>query len=125
MRVLLAEFAHESNSFATPVTGRDRFEQSELVQGDAVIEAHRGKGTVLGGMIEVLEHHGHQPIPVFAASAPPSGPVDAAFFNGLLADLLCVAGREKPDTVLLSLHGGMSVSEDGKPDVIDDPEVRS
>lgn len=64
MRVLLAEFAHESNSFATPVTGRERFEQSELVHGEAVIEAHRGKGTVLGGMIESLLQNGHHAIPV-------------------------------------------------------------
>jgi microcystin degradation protein MlrC len=122
MRVLLAEFAHESNSFATPVTGRERFEQSELVHGDAVIEAHRGMGTVLGGMIDGLLQKGHQPVPVFAASAPPSGPVDTTFFNALLDDLLRAAERNKPDAVLLSLHGGMSVSEDGKPDVIDDPE---
>lgn len=122
MRVLLAEFAHESNSFATPVTGRNRFEQSELIYGDAVIEAHRGKGTVLGGMIDGLQQHGHQLIPVFAASAPPSGPVDAAFFDTLLADLVRAAEQHKPDGVLLSLHGGMSVSEDGRPDVIDDPE---
>ncbi len=122
MPVLLAEFAHESNSFATPVTGRERFEQSELVHGEAVIEAHRGKGTVLGGMIESLLQNGHHAIPVFAASAPPSGPVDATFLDALLCELLGAAEREKPNAVLLSLHGGMSVSADGKPDVIDDPE---
>lgn len=123
MRVLVAEIAHESNCFASPPTGRAAFEAGELLHGMALVDHHRPKGTVLGGMLRGLAARGHEPVPVIAASTVPSGPVDGAFFREL-ADAVIAAAGEGPDAVLLSLHGGLALAGDGGLGTawIDDPE---
>ena len=112
MRVLLAEIAHESNCFASPATGRAAFEAGELRYGEAIVAAHRDKGTVLGGMMRGLAARGHTPLPVVAASTVPSGPVEGGFFRELVEAILD-ALADTPDAILLSLHGGLALFDDG------------
>jgi len=123
MRVLIAEIAHESNCFASPATSRAAFEAGELLFGEALVTGHCTKGTVLGGMLRGLAAVGATPVPVLAASAVPSGPVEGAFFKDL-CDRLIAATNEVPDAILLSLHGGLAIADDGVfgQDWRDDPE---
>lgn len=123
MRVLLAEIAHESNCFATPATGRAAFEAGELLWGEALARHHADKGTVLGGMLRGLAARGHAAVPVVAASTVPSGPVEGAFFRELAEAVITAAG-EGTDAILLSLHGGLALDDDGGLGApwIDDPE---
>ena len=121
MRVLIAEYAHESNWFAPVPATRERFAEGVLATGDeALAWARQGTG-VLAGFISALEAAGATPVAALAASAFPSGPVDAAFHAWATGVILDAARAEVWDGVLLSLHGAMSVRGAGEA-AADDPE---
>ena len=52
MRLFLAMLSHETNTFSNIPTDRGQFEARNLHYGGEIIEAYRGTGTCLGGMIE-------------------------------------------------------------------------
>ena len=111
MRLLIGEFSHESNCFCAGPTGLADFEAHQYLSGDAVIDAHRGKGTVLGGFLEVAAAGRHTVIPSLAVSCLPSGPVTAEVFEGVRRGLRRAVEASKPlDAILLSLHGGSAVA---------------
>lgn len=119
MRFLIGEFAHESNCFSPRATTRKRFEEGDLFEGDALIDHHAGKKTVLGGFIDVARRDGHVLVPSIAASTFPSGPVDADFYTWVRDRLIETARRGGAlDGVLLALHGGMSITGEG-PEALD------
>jgi len=109
MRILLAEYAHESNCFAVVPATRDRFVEQGLLTGESALAAHRGRSGVLSGFIHVLEEAGHQAEVALAASAFPAGPVEAEFHAWVVTRILEVAAQGGWDGVLLSLHGAMAV----------------
>lgn len=112
MRLLIGEFAHESNTFASTPADRRAFEQRELLHHGALVDAHAGKRTVLGGFLDVARSEGHDIIPSIAASALPSGPITGDVYRHVLETLRAsAAGSPRPDAVLLSLHGAMAVEE--------------
>ena len=77
MRVFAAMVSHETNTFSTIPTGRQQFAARDLRYGGEVLEAYRGTGTCLGGMIEVAARRGLALVPSVAASASPAGRVTA------------------------------------------------
>ncbi len=121
MRFFVAMFSHETNTFSTLPTGRRQFEARDLRYGGEILEAYRGTGTCLGGMIAAAEARGVTLVPSLAASASPGGRVSADFYaettRRLLADL-AAAGRL--DGVLLDLHGAMVPEglEDGEGELL-------
>src|SRR5256885_16126067 len=98
-------FSHETNTFSTIPTDRRQFEARDLRYGGELLEAYRGTGTCLGGMIEGAPARAVTLLPSGAAAAPPAGPVGAAFYaeahRRLLPDL---PGAGRLDGVLLHLH---------------------
>ena len=98
MRLLVGEFSHESNCFCAGPTRLADFEAHQFLLGDAVLEAHRGKRTVLGGFLDAAADGAHEVIPSVAASCLPSGPVEAAL-------------ERKPGVLDLSVHGGFYGSD--------------
>ena len=110
MRILVGEFSHESNCFCAGPTRLADFEAHQYLLGDAVLEAHRGKRTVLGGFLDAAAGGAHEVIPSVSASCLPSGPVEAAVFDEVRDRLVRAVEAAGPlDAILLSLHGGMSV----------------
>ena len=110
MRLLVGEFSHESNCFCAGPTGLADFEAHQYLLGDAALEAHRGKRTVLGGFLDAAAGGAHEVIPSVSASCLPSGPVEAAVFDEVRERLVKAVEAAGPlDAILLSLHGGMSV----------------
>ena len=110
MRILIGEFSHESNCFCAGPTRRADFEAHQFLVGDAVLEAHRGTRTVLGGFLDAAAAGAHDVIPTLSASCLPSGPVEAAVFDEVRDRLVREVEAAVPlDAILLSLHGGMSV----------------
>ena len=119
MRLLIGEFSHESNCFCAGPTRIADFRAHQYLLGDEVIEAHRGKRTVLGGFLDAATGGGHEVIPSIAASCLPSGPVEAEVFDEVRHRLVRAVETAGPlDVILLSLHGGMSVEGAAA----DDPE---
>jgi microcystin degradation protein MlrC len=121
VRFFVAMVSHETNTFSPVRTDRQQFEARDLRYGGEILEAYRGTGTCLGGMIDAAAARGVTLVPSLAASASPAGRVAKEFYaetrDRLLADLRA-AGRL--DGVLLDLHGAMVVEgiDDGEGDLL-------
>jgi len=113
--------SHETNTFSPLSTDRRQFEARDLRYGGEILEAYRGTGTCLGGMIDGAAARGVTLVPSLAASASPAGRVTTEFYaearERLLADLSAAGPL---DGVLLDLHGAMVVEgiDDGEGDLL-------
>lgn len=112
-RVLVAQMSHESNGFNPVPTTLVDFQKCGLDVGSAVVERFRGADCELGGFIDTLEAAGAEPVGAVAASCIPSGPVLVSVVDGLVQSIVGAAAAERPDGVLLALHGAM-LGDDGE-----------
>ena len=93
----------ECNHFTAQLADRAAFERSEWLTGEALLAKDTG---VIGGMLSVLRDVGCEPVPLFYASACPSGAVEAAVYDELKSVLLRrLSDAGELDGVLLCLHG--------------------
>ena len=107
-RIGIAGLWHETNTYSASPTDLDAFQAFELLTGESIIAAHRGTGSVIGG---ILESTVFEPVPLMTAGAWPAGRVTSAAIHHHLTSLdteLRKAGEL--DGLLLDLHGAM-VSE--------------
>lgn len=111
MRVAVAMFNHETNTFSPVVTDLVRFSGTGLrpPEGDAAYRMFRGTASCLGGFIEVCEAVGAEVFIPLAAGAAPSGPVERSAYEYCCERI--VAAAKDCDAMLLDLHGAM-VTED-------------
>jgi microcystin degradation protein MlrC len=117
MRVVIAEFKQETNTFVPYLTKMEQFQAWHLWEQEEMIPHFRGNNAEVAGYIEVLEAAGIEPLPTIAAMAMSGGPVEQATFEALLGRLLHLIEAARPfDGVLLSLHGAMVTEE------LDDPD---
>src|SRR5882672_9211788 len=113
--------SHETNTFSPIRTDRAQFEAHDLRYGGELLEAYRGTGTCLGGMIAGAGARAITLVPSLAAAASPAGRVSKDFYaearDRLLADLRTAGPL---DGVLLDLHGAMVVEglDDGEGDLL-------
>jgi hypothetical protein len=117
MRLLLAMFKHETNTFSPVPTPFERFfDFGEAVGGEEAISMYRGTGSGLGGFIDVAERAGAQLVVPIAAEASPSGRVDDDAYRRITAAILDEVSRGGYDGILLDLHGAMVTGqlEDGE-----------
>ncbi|MGH8959466.1 MAG: M81 family metallopeptidase [Acidimicrobiia bacterium] len=104
-RVGIAGLWHETNTYSSKPTELADFAAFELLDGEGILEAHQGTGSVIGGMLEV---GGFDYVPLATAGAWPAGRVTAATLEELLQRLRnAVMGAPLLDAVLLDLHGAM------------------
>ncbi len=121
MRIFLAMVSHETNTFSTIPTDRGQFEARDLRYGGEILEAYRGTGTCLGGMIAVAEQRGFTLLPSVAASASPAGRVTQDIYQAVKDRVLADLRAAGPlDGVLLDLHGAMVPEDldDGEGDLL-------
>jgi len=122
VRLFLAMLSHETNTFSNIPTDRGQFEARNLHYGGEIIEAYRGTGTCLGGMIEAAARLGATLLPSVAAAASPAGLVTKDIYGHvkerMLRDLKAAGAV---DGVLLDLHGAMVPEglDDGEGDLIE------
>ena len=122
MRLFLAMMSHETNTFSNVPTDRGQFEARNLHYGGEIVEAFRGTGTCLGGMIAAAERRGARLVPSVAAAASPAGLVTRDIYEHvkerMLGDLKAAGAL---DGVLLDLHGAMVPEglDDGEGDLIE------
>jgi microcystin degradation protein MlrC len=107
MRIAIAGLMHESNTFNAMPTDRAAFEAQCLSFGPAMVEEWRDAHHEIGGFFEASRTLGFEAIPLMMAWATPAGPVTAAIFDELTARLIDDLRRERPDGLLLGLHGAM------------------
>ena len=121
MRLFLAMMSHETNTFSNIATDRRQFETRSLHYGGEIIEAFRGTGTCLGGMIDAATRRGATLIPSVAAAASPAGPVTLDIYGHVKERMLRdLKAAGTVDGVLLDLHGAMVTEghDDGEGDLI-------
>ena len=107
MRVLLAGFMNESNTFAATPGDRKRFAEGSLTAGEAVFPVWREAHHEFGGFIEGCEKHGLTMLPSVMAWSTPSGPVTDDIFEDVTAQIAADVRAWQPDGVLLAPHGAM------------------
>lgn len=106
MRFLLAGIVHETNTFAEKRTDIDEFEANGLFWGEEML-ALAGTNTVVGGVVETANAMGIELIPVVATSAIPGGLVTDRVFELVVSAIEEAVHRERPDAIILDLHGAM------------------
>jgi microcystin degradation protein MlrC len=130
MRIAIAGFQHETNTFAPMLADLAAFERAGawpgLTQGEAVRDAVVGINLSIAGFIAAAEAAGHEVVPIVWCSAEPSSFVtDEAFdtvttilTDGLTA--LCADSDQPLDAVYLDLHGAMVTQsyQDGEGEVL-------
>ena len=109
MRLLLAMFKHETNTFSPVPTPFERFFNGKPIalRGDDALTAYRGTGSALGGFIAVAEQHGAEIVLAVAAEAWPSGPLDDDAYHRISWMILDQVRQGGFDGILLDLHGAM------------------
>src|SRR6516162_5185122 len=107
MRIAIAGFMHESNTFNPLRTDRAAFAAQSLVFGPELLDEWRDAHHEMGGFIEAAGALGFELLPILMAWATPSGPVADAVFDEVTKRLIADLQRHKPDGLLLALHGAM------------------
>jgi len=122
VRLFLAMMSHETNTFSNLPTDRAQFEARNLHYGGEILEAFRGTGTCVGGMIDAAARRRATLIPSVAAAASPAGLVTKDIYGHVKERLLRdLKAAGKVDGVLLDLHGAMVPEglDDGEGDLIE------
>jgi microcystin degradation protein MlrC len=107
MRIAVAGFMHESNTFNPLRADRAAFRAQNLTLGPDFVDEWRDAHHEVGGFIEAVTDQGHELVPVGMAWATPSGPVADDVFDEVTDYLARELVRLRPDGVLLALHGAM------------------
>lgn len=126
MKIAIAGFLHESNSFAKSRTTLVDFQVGGLDSGPAVATRWADAHHELGGFFQAATDFSFQPVPALTAWAMPSGPVDQETYREILDQLIAaLRGCGDVDGVLLALHGAMVVDGlDGSADAFTADTVR-
>lgn len=107
MRIAIAGFMHESNTFNPIKADRAAFQAQSLTFGPKLLDEWRQAHHEVGGFIEAVTAAGHTPLPIAMAWAVPSGPVAAAVFDEVVEHIIREVKDQDPDGLLLALHGAM------------------
>ena len=115
MKVLIARFNHETNTFSPVPTPLSAFGPAF---GDLAYRAHKGMRTAMAAFIDLAEQAGASLVTPVSASANPSGPVDGHAYTELTQCIVDAAPG--CDAILLDLHGAMVAqnSADGEGDLL-------
>ena len=119
MRLLLAMFKHETNTFSPVPTPFERFFRrsgGRLCEGQSAIDTYRATGTALGGFMDVAERLAAEFVVPVAAEAWPSGPVHDDAYRRISKLILDEVRKGGFDGILLDRHGAMVTqsTEDGE-----------
>ena len=123
MKVLIARFNHETNTFSPVPTPLQAFGAGNPRGPSFGVEAAneaRASRYAMSAMLAAAEARGCEIVTPVNASANPSGPVAAAAYTAL-CDAICHAvSTRNPAAILLDLHGAMVAqnSDDGEGDLL-------
>lgn len=109
MRILIAGFQHETNTFAPSKTGYDDFVRGgafpAMLRGDAILDL-RDINVPMGGFVREMAAFA-QFIPVIWAGATPAAQVLQDAFERIAGEILTAARDRRFDAIYLDLHGAM------------------
>jgi microcystin degradation protein MlrC len=115
MKILIARFNHETNTFSPVPTPLESFAPTF---DEAAYLENLGMRTAMAAFIDLAQQLGATLVTPVSATANPSGPVQAEAYNALTDRI--VAAVPGCDAILLDLHGAMVAenSLDGEGDLL-------
>jgi microcystin degradation protein MlrC len=123
MKILIAGFQHETNTFAPTKADWEDFVQGGgmpcMTHGSDVLDL-RGINIPMGGFLEAMHGTPHELIPVIWASACPSADVTRDAFERIAGKIVKAASEKRPDAVYLDIHGAMVAEhlDDGEGELV-------
>ena len=110
MRIAIAGFAHESNTFAAKPTTLQDF---SIWRGQEMIDHYAPTFHEIAGFIAGSDEYDYDLVPTMGANATPSGAVTREAYETITGEILdnLRAAKGQIDGILLALHGAM-VAED-------------
>ena len=110
MRIAIASFMHEANTFAADPTTLDHF---HILRGAAVVNHYRPTFHEVAGYIKGADEYDFELHPLLGADATPAGPLTRATYETIIGELLDNLRAALPhiDGMLLALHGAMVVED--------------
>ncbi len=120
LRIALAGFSHETNTFATWPTDLEDFIANGLFRGDEMLSL-AGTNTVIGGALAAIAADSNLTLlPLIATSAIPGGLVTSRAAHAIESEIVEGVRKSKPDAIVLDLHGAMvtEVSDDGESSIL-------
>ncbi|MEV6119411.1 M81 family metallopeptidase [Streptomyces sp. NPDC052077] len=123
MRILVAGFQHETNTFAATPATYESFLNGEgfpaLRRGDRLHELTR-VNLAVGGFLTAMANSGADLVPVIWAAACPSGRVTRDAYERIAGEIVDAARTTRPDAVFLDLHGAMAAEhcDDGEGELL-------
>lgn len=109
MKILVAGYQHETNTFAPTKADWAAFNRGDsfpaFVHGQAMLDQLTGVNIPIGGFIEAARTKGWQLVPSSWCGAIPSSYVTEDAFERMAASILADVARADFDAVYLDLHG--------------------
>lgn len=110
MKILVAGFQHETNTFAPTVASYESF-----VRGEDFPAMARGKDILnllsvnipIAGFIKHVHEHGHEVLPVIWAGAGASAHTTKDAYERIVGEILEAVKLQTYDAIYLDLHGAM------------------
>src|SRR4051812_20006350 len=123
MKILIAGFQHETNTFAPTKASYTSFIQGEgfppMARGVEVM-ALRDVNVPIGGFINAAQACGHDLLPVIWAGASASAHVTSDAFERIAGEILEAVAQGGFDAIYLDLHGAMVTEQfhDGEGEIL-------
>lgn len=120
-RIALLGFAIECNRFSPVSTAADFAEDTDI-SGEEIVRQSRSENSItlpdLPGFFAEMDRTGPwTPVPLRVALAQPGGPVDQAYFEEFVADILDGLRKAGPlDGIFISSHGAALATGSDDPD---------
>src|SRR5471032_2458952 len=117
MRIAIAEFKQETNSFVPFTTTLKTFEEQYLHRGDDVLTAFGDARLEIPGALDAIREAGATPVPLLATMAMASGTVERESFDILMNEIVerlkaAMTHDGSVDGVFLALHGAMIIEDE-------------
>jgi microcystin degradation protein MlrC len=113
MRIAIAEFKQETNTFVPFTTTVKTFEEQYLHRGEEMLTAFGRARLEIPGALDAIREAGAEAVPLLATMAMASGTVERVSFDILMNEIverLKAAGAV--DGVFLALHGAMIIEDE-------------
>lgn len=109
MKVLIAAFRQESNSFSVHYSGKERY---NIIRGNDLLDPQKMAGHPTFGLVQVAQENGLEICPSVSYNAGSGGPVEPYVIEEFLEEVCKDIDRYSPlDAVFLGLHGGTDLRE--------------
>lgn len=115
MKIMIAGFLQETNSFSPVICTRKFFNVFPSGKGEEILANNKNMPTAICGMLDVINKHGDEAIPVIDLIANSSGLVSRDVADEFIDNIIESYKAYKPEVILLSLHGATQLTdhEDG------------